>query len=124
MVLMVLFDMLLWWYTAAWIEVLQKAQRRAVGVFEAFSVSLLARTLFSPFRQIDAGKVRGPIGIQLRAWFDRSFSRVFGAVVRSVMILCGLAGTVGVFCAGVVWAAAWLVMPVLPILGIIAVIIG
>lgn len=124
MVLMVLFDMLSWWYTEAWIEVLHKVQRRAMSVFETFSVGLLARTLFSPFRQIDAGSVHGPIDVQLRAWFDRSFSRVFGAVIRSIMIFCGLVSTTGIFCAGVIWAAMWLVLPILPILGIIAVVIG
>lgn len=122
--LMIVFDMLAWWYTTAWIDVLQATKRRTLGVFEAFSVSLLARTLFSPFRQIDAGSVRGPIGVQLRAWFDRTFSRVFGAVIRGVIIFCGLLGTASMFVVGIVWSLIWLVIPVLPIIGLMAMMVG
>lgn len=116
--LMIVVDMLSWWYTTAWLDLLRNMKRRTVGVFEAFSVSLLARTLFSPFRQIDAGSVRGPIGVQLRAWFDRTFSRFFGAMVRSVMIFCGLLGTAGMALLGALGAIAWLFIPVLPIIGL------
>ena len=90
-----------------------------MGVLEAFSVGLLARTLFAPFRQIDAGGVRGPIGVQLRAWFDRTFSRFFGAILRSIMIFCGLVGAAGMFIAGIVWAALWLIIPFLPVVGLL-----
>ncbi len=116
---MIVFDLLTWWYTTAWFEVLHKVQLRTVGVLETFSVALLARTLVAPFRQIDAGSVRGPVGVQLRAWFDRTFSRFFGAVVRSVMICCGLIGAFVIFALSLAWAAVWLAIPVLPVFGLI-----
>lgn len=121
---MIVFDMLVWWYTTAWLNLLRDVERRTIGVFEAFSVSLLARTLFSPFRQIDAGSVRGPIGVQVRAWFDRTFSRFFGAIVRSTMIVCGLIGTASMFCGGIVWAVVWLFIPLLPIVGLVIMVVA
>lgn len=121
---MVFFDMLLWWYGTAWVETLQAIQKRTTAIFETFSVGLLARTLFSPFRQIDAGRVRGPIDVQLRSWFDRTFSRFFGAIVRSVMIACGCFVALVVFSASIIWAAVWLIIPVLPILGLIMALVG
>lgn len=121
---MIVIDMLVWWYTTAWFTELQKVQQRTMGILESFSVGLLARTLFAPFRQIDAGSVRGPINIRMRAWFDRTFSRFFGAIVRSVMIFCGCFMAIVIFCGGIIWAALWLIMPVLPIVGFMAMVVG
>lgn len=121
---MVFFDMLLWWYGTAWVETLQAIQKRAATIFETFSIGLLARTLFSPFRQIDAGRVRGPIDVQLRSWFDRTFSRFFGAIVRSVMIVFGLLVLGAVFITSIAWAAIWLIIPILPVIGLIMALVG
>jgi hypothetical protein len=121
---MIVIDMLAWWYAMAWMQVLYGVQQRTMGVLEAFSVGLLARTLFAPFRQIDAGSVRGPINIQIRAWFDRTFSRLFGAVVRTVMIMCGCICAVTVFTISLLWAAFWLLIPVLPVFGVILTVVG
>lgn len=120
---MIIIDMLKWWYATAWLSEIEKVQNRTIGVFETFSVILLARTLLSPFRQIDAGGVRGPIGVQLRAWFDRTFSRLFGAVIRSVMIVSGCISTIAMLLLGVIWAAFWLVIPVLPLVGLIMMVV-
>lgn len=120
---MIVVDMLIWWYTTAWFDVLHKVQLRTLRVLETFSVGLLARTLFAPFRQIDAGSVRGPLNVQIRAWFDRTFSRVFGAVLRSMTIVCGCVGAVLVLTIGTIWAVFWLVIPVLPIVGVILMVI-
>ncbi len=120
---MIAIDMMTWWYTTAWFAVLHKIQLLVTGILQNFSVGLLARTLFSPFRQIDAGGVRGPVGVQLRAWFDRTFSRLFGAVIRTVMIFSGCLMAFIVLVAGVIWAAVWLVIPVLPFVGLIVMVI-
>lgn len=117
--LMIIADIVSWWYKVAWVQVLHDVQHRTSGVFQSFSVGLLARTLFAPFRQIDAGGVRGPINIQLRAWFDRTFSRLFGAVLRSIVIFAGCITGLAVFVGGILWAVIWLVIPFAPILGII-----
>ena len=93
-------------------------------VLEAFSVALLLRTLFDPFRQISAGQSGSSFDAQVRALGDRAFSRLFGAVVRSIFILIGLLGTglAGVF--GVVELLAWPFMPVLPLAGVVLAVMG
>lgn len=121
---MILLDMLWWWYTTGWSGVLQRVQRRTSGILAAFSVGLLASTLFAPFRQIDAGGVRGPIDVQMRAWFDRTFSRFVGFGVRLVMILSGCLTALAVLVGGMLWAAVWLVLPVMPIAGLILTLTG
>lgn len=121
--LMIMLDVLVWWYKVAWVDVLHDVQQRTIGVFQSFSVVLLLKTLFAPFRQIDAGGVRGPINVQIRAWFDRSFSRVLGAAVRSIVIIAGCLTGLLVLLLGAIWAAAWLVIPLLPVAGIIIMVV-
>jgi hypothetical protein len=121
---MVLLQMFTWWYVTAWPDFLRRTQRTARGVLEAFSVSLLSHTLFAPFRQIDAVKVRGSLGQQLQAWFDRSFSRIVGVCVRSIMIIAGYIGAAGVIVLGTVGAVLWLCVPLLPVIGVILMLSG
>ncbi|MET0979649.1 MAG: hypothetical protein ABWX90_00140, partial [Candidatus Saccharimonadales bacterium] len=52
-----------WWYGAGWRQRLAMLRERLANTIDYFSIDLLARTLFSPFRQISAGKVNGPIGV-------------------------------------------------------------
>lgn len=120
---MIILDIVSWWYKVAWINVLHDVQQRTIGVFQSFSVGLLLKTLFAPFRQIDAGGVRGPVNVQIRAWFDRTFSRLFGAVLRSIVIFAGCLTGAVVLIAGALWAALWLIIPILPLVGVIFVVV-
>ena len=78
-----------WWYGAGWKACLRGLRERLVSSYDYFSIGLLAKTLFAPFRQISAGKVRGPIGLQWRAFVDRLISRFIGAFVRLILIVVG-----------------------------------
>jgi hypothetical protein len=113
-----------WWYGPGWVGLSRRVGQRIDGALAFFSVGLLARTLFDPFRQIDAGKVRGPVGLQLRAWVDRSFSRIVGFFVRSTMILFGLVVAAMLGVAGILQLVLWPVMPFLPIVGLLLMIVG
>jgi len=93
-------------------------------VLETFSVGLLLRTLFAPFRQISAGNVQGPMAVQVRALGDRLFSRVFGAVVRGFFILFGLIGALLAGLFGLVQLLLWPLLPVLPLVGLLLMVLG
>lgn len=121
---MIAADILAWWYTVACKQALKQTLIRVNRVLDAFSVSLLARTLFAPFRQIDAGRVRGSLEVQLAAWFNRMFSRIVGFFVRSIMIISGYVAACGVLLVGSLWALLWLVLPLLPIAGVVLMILG
>jgi hypothetical protein len=88
-----------------------------VGALEFFSVKLLLGTLFDPFRQIDAGGVRGALQVQMRAFFDRTFSRFVGFFVRTAVILFGLTVACTILIVGVVQLLVWPLLPVLPVIG-------
>jgi hypothetical protein len=115
---MVIFSLFSWWYTTGWLTLLQKCGVRVQAVLKFFSVPILLGSLFAPFRQISAGRVNGPLSVQLSAWGDRVFSRFIGAIVRFFLILVGLV-TVAVFgalCLAVV--IAWPFLPFVPIVGL------
>lgn len=121
---MVIVGILSWWYGRGFSIRLGQARQQLVGIYDYFSIDLLIKTLFSPFRQISAGKVQGPLAIQFRAFVDRLFSRVIGFVVRSIMIAVGSIGIVGSILISLFMIAIWLVMPILPFVGIILALSG
>jgi hypothetical protein len=121
---MMLLALVSWWYTTGWAEVARRVVGRMGRVLEAFSVGLLFKTLFAPFRQISAGGVQGPMAVQLRAFGDRLFSRFFGAVVRGIFILFGLIGALLAGLFGLVQLLLWPLLPVLPLVGLLLMLMG
>ena len=109
----------LWWYGPGWKRQVAKAKDRLAGIADMFSIGLLLRTLFSPFRQISAGKVDGSLNTKMQAMVDRGFSRVIGAVMRSFMIILGAVALLLTCVIGGLVLLAWPLVPILPIVGII-----
>ncbi len=113
-----------WWYAAGWRQLVARRVDGLAATADYFSIGLLASTLFSPFRQISAGNVRGPLPLQVRAFFDKLISRVIGAIARLILIVIGIIAMIlqGFF-AGVS-ILMWAVVPLLPVIGAIAAFIG
>lgn len=107
-----------WWYTTAWKGVAARLTQRLDRTLSFFSVGLLLRTLFDPFRQIAAGQVRGGLDAKFRAWADRTFSRFVGAFMRTIFILIGIVLAIGVFIFGVVQIVLWPLVPLLPLIAL------
>ena len=83
--------MISWWYSVGWKRAAVDVWESIERLYDTFSLGLLLKTLFAPWRQISAGKVRGPIGVQLRAFFDRLVSRIIGGFIRIITLLIGVA---------------------------------
>ncbi len=117
-------ELLRWWYGDGWRKHAQLVALRLDGTMDYFSIDLLAKTLFAPFRQISAGKVDGPIGVQLRAMVDKLFSRIIGAFVRAILLVIG-GVTIGVQAVvGMGALLLWAVVPLLPVIGFVLVVTG
>ena len=101
-----------------------RLREKLVGTLDYFSIDLLLRTFFSPFRQISAGQVRGPLGVQMRALLDRIISRVIGAMIRLVMIIVGIFAIILYALIGGLMVAVWGIIPVLPVLGVVLFVSG
>ena len=115
---------LTWWYGAGWKQQLISLQERIASTYDYFSIDLLVRTLFSPFRQISAGSIRGPLGVQIRAWFDRLLSRTIGAIVRLVMIVVGAIALLITVLLGIILVLVWSIIPLLPAVGLVMTLAG
>lgn len=111
--------MLSWWYGKGWRQRFLRLGEKLSATMDYFSIDLLLRTFFSPFRQISAGKVQGPIGVQMRAFFDRLVSRVIGAMIRFIMIIIGSLAILFHAALGILLVIAWAFVPLLPIIGVV-----
>jgi hypothetical protein len=116
---MLIAGLITWWYGAGWRRQFDALQLRVDGVVDYFSIDLLFRTFFAPFRQISAGKVSGSVEAQLRAFFDRIISRLIGALVRSVMICVGTVMIIAYVSIGSIALIGWATIPLLPFVGLI-----
>lgn len=113
-----------WWYGNGWLAEARRVRERVASAADYFSINLLAKTLFSPFRQISAGRVDGPLGVKWRAFVDRLISRCIGALVRTFMIVIGIIWIVTVAIIGGIALGLWLLVPAFPVIGIIMMIVG
>ncbi|HET6924463.1 MAG TPA: hypothetical protein VFH39_01365 [Candidatus Saccharimonadales bacterium] len=109
---------LTWWYTAGWRDAGRRVNRQLSSVSDAFSVGILLRTLFAPWRRIISYPGAG-IDAHIHAALDNAVSRFIGFLVRmmaliaaSVMLLVSMIG-------GAVVLLLWPLLPLLA-LGLIA----
>lgn len=121
---MLFVSLLQWWYSDGWRRRASIVSAQLDSMIDYFSIDLLAKTLFSPFRQISAGKIDGPLGVQLRAFADKLISRVIGALIRTVLLIVGMITIALTALFGVVILVLWAIVPALPIIGIIAALTG
>ncbi len=113
-----------WWYGEGFVLRAKLFKDRLKSSADFFSIGLLLSTLFEPFRQISADRAGGSIKIQLQSFFDRLLSRFIGAFMRILMILVGIIVMFlqGLF--GCLVMVFWLILPFLPVAGLIATLIG
>ena len=117
-------SLLHWWYTDGWRKQVFLVSNRLEGTLDYFSIDLLLKTLFAPFRQISVGKVDGPLEVKMRALIDKLFSRVIGAFIRLMIIIIGCVMIVFQLAIGIIMLIGWALFPILPFVGIVLVVIG
>jgi small-conductance mechanosensitive channel len=113
-----------WWYGCGWKERWQMCRDRLLITADFFSIKLLLKTLFAPFRQISAGNVSGSLSIRMHAFFDRTLSRVIGATVRILAMISGIVVMTFQVILSLVILIFWPLMPLLPLIGLIGLAIG
>lgn len=113
-----------WWYQSGWRDRRIMIKERLARARDYFSIDLLVRTWFAPFRQISADRVQGPVNVQIRAWFDRLISRIIGGIVRTIIMLIGIVWLVLQSLAGLIELLFWLLLPAFPVIGAIIMSLG
>jgi hypothetical protein len=83
---MLAFEFFSWWYGRGWRDAAHRVTKRISGVSEAFSVSTLLRTLFSPWKRIVTTPGKG-VDAMFRAALDNAVSRFIGFLVRLMALM-------------------------------------
>jgi len=115
---MFILSLLTWWYGPGFKTRAQGVGRSLARSADNFSIGLLLKTLFNPFRQIDAGATgKGPSAF-FQAMLSRLISRTVGFVARTILIIVGIVFLSVQSVISVVIIAAHLALPLAPIIGI------
>jgi hypothetical protein len=111
-----------WWYGRGWRQVATSFGSRIRGIADAFSVSQLSRTLFSPWRRIITPPGAG-LSAKFKAWGDNIVSRAVGFVVRLLVLIAALIAVVlvGALTLGelIAWPFLPIAVPILIVKGLI-----
>lgn len=121
---MVMFSMLTWWYFGGLSDQFGRIKKSLAKVNDQFSIPLLLKTLFYPFRMIDADKVYGPsLGDKIKAWLDQMISRMIGGAIRIVVVVIGVIALIITVIISILRMALWVALPVLPVIVLAGVIV-
>lgn len=119
---MVMLSMLSWWYLDGLKDQFKRVRKMLGGVNDQFSIKLLLKTLFYPFRMIDADKSYGPsLGDKIKAWFDKLISCLIGGFIRTIVVIIGVIMLFLTFIFCVLRIIFWVILPLLPIIVFVAI---
>jgi len=112
---MVLFDAISWWYSWAWLHVLEVMRMWLRRLYNVFSVRQMLRTLFAPWKEDRVTGARG-LDQMMSALVMNSVARLVGFSVRLIFLTMYTISSLFVVTAGVTTAIVWPIIPLSPIL--------
>jgi len=121
---MLLTAFLFWWYGPGWAKQASDVKELLASTTDYFSIPLLVKSLFSPFRQISAGRVQGSIDVMFRAFIDKTVSRFIGAMIRTIIIIIGIITNLAIIIFGSLKLIIWPIVPFLPVVFVILGLVG
>lgn len=113
---MAIIYLLSWWYGQGWLQAFAQIKHRIDFIFDELSLKVLLRTLFEPWKQITSyAPSDATFGDKFRIWFDNLFARLIGFVIRTIMIGLAMLSAFIIFIIGILIAAVWPFIPLLPL---------
>jgi hypothetical protein len=111
---MVLLLFFRWWYTAGWLNAFDRIAERIKNIYRDFSLPILIRTLFEPWKQITSYAPQGSsVDLKLRVLFDNFFARIIGFIIRVSVITFSVVIMLFVAIVGLLIALFWPLVPFL-----------
>ena len=121
---MFLVGLLSWWYGEGFFARVQMIKNRIGDVLDFFSVFILIKTLFVPYKQISAGENFDKSESWIELLVDKLISRTIGFFARSSLIIIGLIAILFQFIFSVTLIIVWLFAPLAPVVCLIMYVIG
>lgn len=102
--------MLRWWYGTGWLQAAHRVSLWTKSVEQIFSVSILLKTLFSPWHRIMTSPGKS-LDAKVQAGLDNFISRLVGGAVRSAVLFAAFVSIVGVLFGSLFMAGIWPLLP-------------
>ncbi len=109
-----------WWYGRGWQLTINRMPLMVSRNVQTFSVSILLKTLFEPWKRIVSNPGVG-ISAHAQASLDNAISRIVGFFVRILVLIAALVTTLIISIIGIVQIIIW---PLLPPLFLLTIILG
>lgn len=102
-----------WWYTDELIYLWQSVNIITAKIYYAFSIPILFRTLFSPWKKDTLYAENPSLSESFQIMIGNGVSRIVGAVVRLMTIFAGIISTGLTFVTGLIFLAVWILLPLI-----------
>ena len=112
-----------WWYGRGWQQLAHNMHRRITKTSSMFSVPILLRTLFAPWKRIITYP-GASIDAKIRAFGDNMVSRAVGFSVRLLVLFSAAIMLLLVSAVAVIELVVWPFLPLLVVVTIVKGIIG
>ena len=107
-----------WHYTLAFIDIFHIWRNITNFLFNFFSIPILIRTFFSPWRRLHADRETEGFDLvdSLSTGLVNLIMRIVGALMRSMLIVIGLCAVVVAIVGGIIFFILWTVAPIIIVL--------
>ena len=109
-----------WWYGPGWRDTAQRLVGQVRSIYLNFSVPILLRTLFAPWRRMMTPP-GGTLGQRFHAHIDNFVSRWVGLTVRVLAVLAAFILMAATLIVAIVTLIVW---PLLPVGGLVLIVYG
>ena len=106
-----------WWYGAGWAQQAALTRQRVTNIGGMFSVPILLRTMFAPWKQtVIIARRDQALSDKVQAWIGNQVSRFVGFGVRVLVLLTAMLCIVFVSIVGIVTMIIWPILPAMPLI--------
>lgn len=119
-ILVLPFNYIVWHYTLAWVDLSRICRDLIWFIYNFFSLSVLMKTLFSPWRRLgETYPDHFNLSEIFASFFINSFMRLIGFIIRLLLIIFGSLALFVSVLLGMVIFVIWLFLPLITIAGLI-----